>query len=69
MSKQLIKLVQSPIIEFSEMEARGVEVANRIGLMNLDTIKATEENRSTMKKLRAELNKDLGIFEEQRKLI
>lgn len=69
MSQVLIKLAQKPIIEYSEMEARGLEVAEKISLMNLDTIEATEENRGTMKKMRAELNKELEVFEDQRKLI
>lgn len=69
MSKLLITLKQAPIIDFSEMEARGLEVAEKIGLMNLDTIEPTEENRGMMKKLRAELNKELNVFEDQRKMI
>ena len=70
MSKnQLIVLAQKPIIEYSEIEARGKEVAAKIGLMNLDTILPTEQNRSAMKKYRADLNKDLEVFESQRKMI
>lgn len=65
----LIVLKQKPIIEFSAMESRGLEVAERIGQMNLDTIEATESNRSLMKKMRAELNKELDVFESQRKMI
>ena len=68
-SKRLINLSQKPIIDYSEMEARGLEVAEKISLMNLDTIEATEENRGTMKKMRAELNKELSVFEDQRKMI
>lgn len=65
----LIVLKQKPIIEFSEMEARGLDVAESIKQLNLDTIKPTEQNRSTMKKIRADLNKELSVFEDQRKMI
>jgi len=67
--QELIILEQKPIIEFSAMEARGLEVAERIGQMNLETIDATEANRSIMKKMRAELNKELTLFEDKRKMI
>lgn len=69
MNKELIILSQKPIIEYSEMEARGHEVSEKIALMNLDTIEATESNRSMMKKMRSELNKELDVFEDQRKMI
>ena len=69
MSEQLIILKQKPIIEFSEMEARGLEVQQEIKEMNIPNIEATEENRASMKKLRAEINKDLKVFEDQRKMI
>ncbi len=66
---KLIELKQSPIIEFSQMEARGLEVQDNIAQMNIDKIDATEANRSMMKKMRSTLNKELGVFEEQRKMI
>ena len=69
MSNELITLAQKPIIEYSEMEARGLEVAEKIGLMNLDMIEANESNRSMMKKARAQLNNELEVFEDQRKMI
>lgn len=65
----LITLKQKPIIEFSDMEARGLEVASEIKALNLETIEPTEENRSVMKKIRANLNKELAVFEDQRKMI
>ena len=67
--KELIVLEQKPIIEFSAMEARGLEVAERIAEMNLSTIEASEANRSIMKKMRTELNKELGLFEDKRKMV
>lgn len=66
---ELIVLKQKPIIEFSAIESRGLEVAERIGQMNIETIEATESSRSMMKKMRAELNKELDVFESQRKMI
>ena len=65
----LIKLEQAPIIEFSGMEARALEVKNDIAQMNISNIEPTEDNRAMMKKMRATLNKELGIFEDQRKMI
>ena len=53
---ELIKLKQAPIIEFSGMEARGLEVQEHIAQMNIDKIEATEENRSMMKKMRCYRN-------------
>lgn len=69
MSKQLIVLKQNSIIEFTGMQARGIEVRQQIAEMNIDTIEATEENRASMKKMRAELNKEVEVFEDQRKMI
>lgn len=69
MCEQLVIFKQCPIIEFSEMEERGLEVALDIKELNLDTIKPTESNRSMMKKMRAKLNNELSVFEEQRKMI
>lgn len=66
---ELIVLKQAPIIEFSEMETRGLEVQNGIAQLNIETIESTEENRAMMKKIRATLNKELNVFEEQRKMI
>jgi len=65
----LIALKQAPIIEFSGMDARGAEVAQQIREMNIPMIEAKEENRASMKRLRATLNKELGVFEDQRKMI
>lgn len=69
MTTQLITLKQKPIIEFSGMVARGLEVKQQIAEMNIDTIKPTDANRSMMKKMRAGLNKELKVFEDQRKMI
>jgi hypothetical protein len=66
---ELITLKQRPIIEFSAMEARGLEVQKEIKEMNIPSIEATEENRSSMKRLRAKINKELKVFEDQRKMI
>jgi len=66
---ELIVLTQRPVIEFSELEAKGLEVAERISQLNLDTIDATEANRSIMKKMRSGLNKELEAFEDRRKMV
>ena len=69
MNKALIELKQVPIIEFSMIEARGIEAQAEIAQLNIDSIEPVESNRSTMKKMRAGLNKELSVFEEQRKMI
>ena len=69
MKNELIVLKQKPIIEYSKMEERGLEVAQQIAELNIDTIEPTEANRKILKDTRAELNKDLKIFEDQRKMI
>ena len=65
----LIVLKQKPIIEYDKMVERGLEVQNEIAKLNIHTLDATEENRGMMKKMRAKLNKELAVFEDQRKMI
>jgi len=60
----LIELKQKPIIEFSNIEKRGLEVLRQIKELNLDTIEPIEQNRAMMKKIRADINKELSVFEE-----
>lgn len=63
-----IKLVQSPVIEHRIKEA-GAQVDARIAELNIENQIATVDTVKSLKDLRAELNKELASFEEQRKTI
>lgn len=60
-----IKLVQYPIIEHKLREA-GVNVDERLSLLNIESQVATEDTVKSLKELRASLNKELEEFEGQR---
>lgn len=63
-----ILLQQKPII-YHELKAVGELVDKRIQDLNIDSQIATEESVKSLKSLRAELNKELEIYENQRKAI
>lgn len=63
-----IQLIQSPIIKHS-LEQMGLSVTNRLSELNIDNLVATEDTVGSLKKLRAELNKEAKEFESQRKII
>ena len=61
---KLMEIKQLPIIEerFKEVSS---EIEEKIS--NALSLSATEENLKIIKQLRATLNKEFGIYEEQRK--
>lgn len=63
-----ITLVQVPIIKHS-IVAIGESVTERLEKLNIDNQLATEDSVKSLKELRAELNKELTNFENQRKLV
>lgn len=63
-----IKLVTTPVISH-ELKLAGQHVTQRITDLNIDGQIPTEETRSALKKLRAELNKELTDYEDQRSLL
>lgn len=63
-----IVLKQAPVIQH-KLEDVGKQVTERIEFLNIDSLVATEETLKSLKALRAELNKDLKEFEEQRKFV
>jgi hypothetical protein len=63
-----ITLVQSPVIKH-QLEEVGKSVTKRINDLELDKTIATLETLKSFKDLRAELNKELDAFENQRKAI
>lgn len=68
MSKNEIKLIQSPVIQHKLKEV-GKSVTQRINELELDKQIATVGTVKSLKGLRAELNKELAEFESQRKFI
>lgn len=67
MTKQ-IQLVQIPVI--THMLAQiGQNVTERLDALNIDAQVATVDTVKSLKELRADLNKELADFEEQRKFI
>lgn len=67
-TQQSIVLVQSPIIEH-KLKELGKEVTRRIDELNLENQIVSEDVISDIKKLRADLNKEARLFEDQRKAI
>jgi hypothetical protein len=63
-----IKLVQVPVITHKLQEA-GRKVSARLAELNIDNLVANENSVKSLKNLRAELNKELKNFEEQRKFV
>ncbi len=66
--KNEIKLVQKPVITH-ELVKMGESVTNRLAELNIENQVATTETVKSLKDLRAELNKELAGFEEQRMVI
>lgn len=65
---EIIRLEQVPVINHDLLRI-GKMVDERIEVLNLDNLVATEDTVKAMKTLRAELNKEFKEFEEQRKTI
>jgi hypothetical protein len=63
-----IELKQAPVISHALNEI-GAEVTNRLLSLNIENLIATTDTVKALKDLRAELNKELKDFEEQRKLV
>jgi hypothetical protein len=61
-----IELVQLPVIKH-ELQRIGAEITVRIKSLNLENQVATEDTVKTLKAIRAELNKEVTVFEAQRK--
>lgn len=65
---EIIRLTQKPVIEHA-LKKVGEQVTKRLKDLNLDSQVATEDTVKALKSLRAELNKELSDYEEQRKAI
>ena len=66
--KNEIKLTQLPVISH-DLIAVGANVTARIKSLNLDKLVATEDTVKVLKTTRAEINKELKDFEDQRKVV
>lgn len=63
-----IVLKQAPVISHKLSEI-GANVTTRLKELNLESLVATEDTVKALKSLRAELNKELKEFEDQRKAV
>ena len=66
---EVIKVVQLPVIAYDALKKIGAEVSERINALNLDGQVANEDTIKALKDLRAELNKELKEYEDQRKAV
>jgi hypothetical protein len=67
-AKNEIKLVQKPVIEH-QLKVIGANVTSRIAALGIDNLVATEDSVTSLKKTRAELNKEFNDWEGQRKFV
>jgi len=65
---QAIELVQNPVLKHRINEI-GESVTNRIEELNLKNLVVTDDNIQVIKKLRAELNRENGLYESQFKVV
>ncbi len=63
-----IELKQAPVISH-QLAMIGQSVSSRLNELNLDALVATEDTVKSLKQLRADLNKELKDYEDQRKFI
>jgi hypothetical protein len=68
MENKAIEIVQLPIIR-EHLAVIGAEITAKIESLNIDNIVANEDSVKMLKEMRAELNKDLEVFEQQRKAV
>jgi len=64
-----VVLKQNAIIDYSGIDRIIESTKARIDALDIENIEANEENKSSLKKLRAELNKELREYENARKYI
>ena len=63
-----VKLVQVPVIQHA-LAVAGQRVTERLAALNIDKQVATVDTVKALKDLRADLNKELKAFEDQRKAV
>lgn len=66
---EVIKVVQLPVIAYDALKKIGAEVTERINALNIAGQVANEDTIKALKELRAELNKELKEYEDQRKAV
>ena len=69
MDNKAIILKQKPIIEYSRMDAIAEEVKQRLSIYNFDELLINEDTVKGIKELRSTLNKEIKVFEDERKEI
>lgn len=68
-NESLVIITQNAVVDYSGIPRIIKSVERRIFDLDLDNIEATDENKSKLKNLRTELNKDLKEYEDARKEI
>lgn len=64
-----IKLTQEPIIKYDSLVAFASNIQNNLEKLNVEKMPATDDNKKTLKETRAEINKNIKTFEDERKRI
>lgn len=68
MENKAIEIIQLPIIR-EHLAKIGAEITAKIESLNIDSIIANEDSVKMLKEMRAELNKELDVYEQQRKAV
>ena len=66
--KDLIKVTQAPTVEFKQLKEFSIQVKDRLDRLEIEKIKATEDNLKILSKTRTQLNKEFKELEDSRKL-
>lgn len=64
-----IKLTQEPIIKYDSLVAFASKIQMDLEELNVENMPATDDNKKTLKETRAEINKNIKTFEDERKRI
>lgn len=66
--KDLIKVTQTPTVEFEQLKQFSIQVKDRLDRLEIEKIKATEDNLKVLSSTRTQLNKEFKELEDSRKL-
>lgn len=64
-----IELTQEPIIKYDSLVAFASKIQMDLEELNVENMPATDDNKKTLKETRAEINKNIKTFEDERKRI
>ena len=69
METKLIKLSTLPVIDYAGIQAIGEDLDKKLLELNLENQVVTPDTVATVKSMRANLNKEFDVYEEQRKTV